>query len=160
MSCFLELESDVEEKVERIGVVVLRVARELVGFSFALGVSSAVFFVIVVRSILFVSSGAELRVVGDILQREVDIQAAAVAQTEIASDAEIEHESALELLLFGSISGHFFAGGIEEHTAFTLHFVFGHVVGRTTVGVCARGSVEVSIAVVRAVESTVGREPT
>ena len=79
-----------------------------------------------------------------------------MAQAEIASDAEIEHQSAFELLLLGSVGCNFVPLGVEEHTTFTFHVVFGDLVRGTSLRVRARGEVEVSVAVVGAVESTIG----
>jgi len=46
MSYALEFETEVEEEVESIGIVVLRIARELVCLAFAFGVNTAILSVV------------------------------------------------------------------------------------------------------------------
>ena len=57
---FLEFEADVQEAVERVGIVVLGVFGEGVGFVLAAA--------ILVVAVLLVSSGAQVDVVGHVLQ--------------------------------------------------------------------------------------------
>lgn len=82
----LELETNIEEGVEGVGVVVLRILRESVRFVFALSVFAAAFVVVVVVAVLFVTTGTHIGVVGQVLQRQVDADALAAFQADILTD--------------------------------------------------------------------------
>ena len=74
---FLESETDVQEEIECVSVVVLRVSRELVRACHTCGIE--------VVAVLFVAARSQVAVVGDVVKGEVDADAFTSLQADISS---------------------------------------------------------------------------
>ena len=109
----LEFKSDVQECVERVGVVVLRVLGEHVG-SFVSGA-------VVVVAVLLVASGFHVAVVGEVLHLEVDAEALSFFHADVFTDGKVEHPASFAFFLFCCSCGEDVSFCIEGDATVVFH---------------------------------------
>ena len=151
----LELEADVEEGVERIGVVELGVLGEDVG----MGIAGRAVLVVEVVAALLVTARAHIGIVEQVIDREVKTDATSLLQTDVVADVGIDHKAALALVLADGIGLEDAAIGIIKDTTVFEEGSLINAIGGVAVLVNASvGDVALLVGQIDVRQTVVGRE--